>query len=196
MTAWAGSVAVYAFVMSITPGPNNVLLAASGMRFGVRRSIPQLIGTLVGVAAMIALVAAGLGEVFAAMPWLQIALKIGGGCYLLWLAWHLWRSSELSDASLVRPMSALRSAGFQFINPKAWVMALSLVSGFLAPGPGYLVASIVALTVFAIVQCPSCLVWVGFGAALRRWLSSPWSLAIFNRGLAVATAGTIVLFWV
>ncbi|MFT4306837.1 MAG: LysE family translocator [Microbacterium sp.] len=196
MIAWGASVAVFALVMSITPGPNNVLLASSGVRFGLRRSLPQLLGIVIGVSVMIAVTASGLATVLTAAPWLQLLLKIGGSAYLLWLAWHLLRTSGIADAVIARPLSVWRSAAFQFVNPKAWAMTLGLASGFLTPGTGYTTSTLAAMAIFAAVQIPACGVWAAFGAGLRRWLSTPRALSAVNRALAGATAATIPLLWI
>lgn len=196
MVGWAASVALFSFVMSVTPGPNNILLAASGLRFGVRRTIPQWVGICCGVVAMIGLCVAGLGAVFTAVPWLQLVLKIAGSLYLLWLGWHLWTSASLGEGAMEKPMGFWRAVGFQFVNPKAWVMTLTLTSAFLTPGPDYLWLALIATGVFVVVQAPSCGVWAVFGAGLRRWLSSPRALLVVNRCFAVAVVATIVLFWV
>ncbi|MFT4212528.1 MAG: LysE family translocator [Microbacterium sp.] len=196
MIAWGASVAVFALVMSITPGPNNVLLASSGVRFGLRRSLPQLLGIVLGVSVMIAVTASGLTAVLTAAPWLQLLLKIGGSAYLLWLAWRLLRTSGIADAVIARPLGVWRSAAFQFVNPKAWAMTVGLVSGFLAPGAGYATSTLAAMAIFAAVQVPSCGVWAVFGAGLRRWLSTPRALSIVNRALAGATAATVLLLWI
>lgn len=194
LVPWLGSIALFAALMSGTPGPNNMMLTASGIRFGFHRTIPHILGIQAGVICQIGLVAAGLG-VLAAEPRVQLALKVLGTLYLLWLAWHFWRQAELSDASLGDPIGFWRAAAFQFVNPKAWVMSLTLIAGFVVPGENYLQQVLLAVLIFTLIGTPSCAVWAAFGAALRRWLSNPRTLTVVNRALAILTALTCILFW-
>ena len=117
--------ALYAFVTSITPGPNNLMLASSGLTFGFRRTVPHIVGILGGCFVLIAVTGLGLGAVFQAEPRLQLALKIAGAGYLLYLAWKFWRAGELKDKGEGRPLTLANAAIFQFVNPKALVMAIT-----------------------------------------------------------------------
>ena len=120
----------FAFASSITPGPNNVLLAASGLTFGFRRTLPLVLGIEVGFLLLLLAVAVGLGAIFERLPWLQLALRVVGVTYLLYLAWSLWRSSATGGATLDRPLGFAWGAMFQLVNPKAWMMAITMATAF------------------------------------------------------------------
>lgn len=190
-----GSLALYWAIMSVTPGPNNILLASSGLRFGIRRTWPQLIGIQFGVMVQLGAVAAGLGAVFATQAWLQLALKVFGTLYLLWLAWHFWQAAEMGDQSLAKPLGFIGAAGFQFVNPKAWLGSLAAVAAFATPGTGYWTAILWIVLFVILVGTPAGLVWVLFGAALRAWLGVGHRTIVINRCFAVLTALTAILFW-
>ena len=121
----------FTFVMSITPGPNNIMLTASGATFGFRRTIPHLLGVAAGLAVELLAVCAGLGALFARWPALQDVLRWAGAAYLVYLGWHLLGGSSARKSAALRPVRFLEAAAFQFLNPKAWVMSLTAVSLFL-----------------------------------------------------------------
>ena len=198
MITWLVAVAVFSAVMSVTPGPNNVLLAASGLRFGFARSLPFVVGIQSGLLALVLLVDLGLGELVGRWPVIIVVLRVLGSLYLLWLAYQLWTASSMaSGPEVAKPFGFLRGAGFQFANPKAWIMALTFVSGLLAAPPVDAWWTLVAgLAVFHAVGGASCATWLLFGAALRRQLSDPARLRLVNRVLAVASALTAALFWI
>src|SRR5262249_2063697 len=120
--------ATYYFVMSITPGPNNVMLTASGANFGFRRTLPHMFGISAGCAVQLIAVGAGLGALFSHWPVLQTVLQWAGAAYLLWLGWKLIGSGEIREGHAAQPVTFLQAAAFQFVNPKAWVMSLSAVA--------------------------------------------------------------------
>lgn len=198
MITWLVAVAVFSGVMSVTPGPNNVLLAASGLRFGFARSFPFVAGIQSGLLALVLLVGAGLGQLVERLPVVILVLRVLGSLYLLWMAYQLWTASEMaSGPDAAEPFGFRRGAGFQFANPKAWIMALTFVSGLLATPPVDAWWALTAgLAVFHAVGTASCAVWLLFGAALRKQLSDPARLRVVNRVLAVASALTAALFWV
>ena len=191
-----GSIYAFATVMSITPGPNNVMLMASGMAFGFRRTVPLMLGIVIGCIALIVLVAAGVGAIVTALPQLHVAMKIAGSGYIVWLAWQIWSASGARAEEAARPIGVVGGAMFQLVNPKAWIMALSAVSAFTQPGEAY-VSSVVLLTsLFFIAIIPSISIWTGFGAMIRRLMDRPDLLRRVNRCLAVATLLCVVLIWV
>jgi len=189
------ALALYAFVMSITPGPNNLMLATSGLIFGLKRTWPHLLGIPVGVAVQLIAVGAGLGAVFALEPAIQVALKLVGTLYLLWLAHKLWRAAGMREADIARPITFLQAAAFQFVNPKAWLIAITVIAAFVAPGEGYAVRLALVCGVFAAVGTPCMAVWAAFGAGLRRFLEEPAKLLLINRTMAALAAVTAGLFW-
>lgn len=172
---------LFAFVSSITPGPNNTMLLASGVNFGVRRSIPHALGISLGFMVLVLAVGFGLGEVFKAWPPAYTALRFAGAAYLLYLAWKIATSGPMAnDAPGTRkPVSFFGAAAFQWVNPKAWVMAIGAITTY-TPAQGYVTNVIVIAALFALVNLPSVGIWVMFGSALRNLLRNPRWLTLFN----------------
>lgn len=184
---------LYAFVTSITPGPNNFMLLASGVNFGFRRTIPHMLGIGIGFLSLLLGVGLGLGTLLSAFPILHDALKIGGGAYLLYLAWRIGMSRSLANErdATARPMSFLEAAAFQWVNPKAWVMAISAMAVYASATEPYLSVVIISL-VFAAVNLPCVSSWAGFGVALKGFLSDPQRLKWFNIGMGILLAATLI----
>lgn len=179
------SLILFAFTTSITPGPNNMMLLASGVNFGFRRTIPHMFGIGSGFLSLLLAVGLGLGALISAFPPVFVALKVVGGLYLLWIAWKIATSRSLGEGTVgARPMTFLEAAAFQWVNPKAWVMAISAMAAYTAADAYFMTALIVAFA-FAIVNVPSVSTWAGFGALLRDWLSHPVRLKWFNIGMAM-----------
>ena len=183
---------VFAFVTSVTPGPNNFMLLASGVNFGFWRTVPHMAGIGVGFFSLLLAVGLGLGAFLVAFPALHLALKIAGGAYLLYLAWRIAMSRSLSGpgAAKAKPMTFLEAAAFQWINPKAWVMAVTAMAVYTVPERPFLSVAIVA-SAFALVNFPSGSVWAGFGVALRGFLADPVRLKWFNIAMGVLLAATL-----
>ena len=185
---------LFATVMAFTPGPNNVMLASSGARFGVMRSLPHLFGVTVGFPVMLLLVGVGLASILLASPLLQIIMKIVSCAYLLWLAFQIGRSDTvMGDSGVGKPLTFLQAAAFQWINPKAWMMAVGAISAYTA-GTGsrlYLQVGIIALITLA-VTLASTWTWTAFGAGIRRWLRSPKALRHFNLAMALLLVASTV----
>jgi threonine/homoserine/homoserine lactone efflux protein len=179
------SLLLFAFTTSVTPGPNNMMLLASGVNFGLRRTVPHMMGIEVGFASLLIGVGLGLGVLFQALPALYLVLKVAGGLYLLWIAWSIGMSRSLGDGkSNAEPMGFWAAAAFQWINPKAWVMAVSSMAAYADPDNLVLSVSIVAFA-FGVLALPCQGAWAGFGALLRDWLSHPVRLKWFNITMAV-----------
>lgn len=188
--------ALFAFVSSITPGPNNIMLTSSGILFGFMRSIPHMLGITVGFGVMLALCAAGIGSLIIAVPAIHVLLKIMGSGYLLYLAWNLrkMRFSQ-NDNRGAQPMSFLGAALFQFANPKAWVMAITGASAFLPlVQPVWFAIGLFCL-VFCTVNLPCIGVWAGTGAVLRRYLAQPKWQRLFCGVMIVLTVYSAVAIW-
>ncbi len=188
------ALAVFANVMAFTPGPNNILLAASGLNFGFARTVPHLIGVDVGFVVLLAVFAAGLGLIFAALPALQLVLKIAGAAYMLWLAWKVASARPTADGgsgnALGKPMTFLQAAAFQWVNPKAVVAALSGVAVYMRPGHER-EDFVIVLAVFALATALSTATWAGFGVALRRFLRDPVHARIFNAVMGLLLVASI-----
>jgi threonine/homoserine/homoserine lactone efflux protein len=174
----------FAFVTSVTPGPNNMMLLASGVNFGFRRTLPHMLGISVGHSLMVFLVGMGLAGAFKAWPPALVVLKLASVGYMLWLAWKIAHSAAPGEGrAAARPMTFLQAAAFQWVNPKAWAMALGAVAAYV-PEPSLMAYATVAL-VFSAVNLPSVSVWAGAGQAVRRWLEGPGRLQAFNWTMAV-----------
>ncbi len=178
---------VFAFTSSVTPGPNNMMLLTSGVNFGFRRTIPHILGIEVGFALLILAVGLGLGALFSAEPRLYLVLKVLGGGYLLWIAWHIATTRSLAEAkddTDARPMTLLQAALFQAVNPKAWVMAGGAVAAYQAPD-AYIRDSFLIVFAFLAVGIFCTAAWAGFGTGLKGWLADPRRLRVFNITMAV-----------
>ncbi len=185
----------FAFVTSVTPGPNNMMLLASGVNFGFRRTVPHMLGISIGHALMVFLVGLGLAGVFRAWPPALLALKIASVAYMLWLAWKIAHSAAPGEGrAKATPMTFLQAAAFQWVNPKAWAMALGAVSAYVAEPSPWAYAAVAGA--FALVNLPSVSVWAGAGQAVRRWLQGPGRLRAFNwvmAGLLVLSLWPVVM---
>jgi threonine/homoserine/homoserine lactone efflux protein len=183
---------VFAFVTSITPGPNNLMLLASGVNFGFVRTVPHMFGIAGGFATLLFGVGLGLGAVLKAYPALDLTLKIAGGAYLSYLAWKIAMSRSLTakgEAKAV-PMTFFQAAAFQWVNPKAWVMAVTAMAVYTNPEAPFL-SMLLVTAAFAAVNLPSVSVWAGFGMALRGFLADPVRLKWFNIAMGVLLAATL-----
>jgi threonine/homoserine/homoserine lactone efflux protein len=183
---------VYAFVTSITPGPNNFMLLASGVNFGFVRTIPHMLGIGMGFLSLLLGVGFGLGAVLTAFPALHTVLKIAGGAYLLYLAWKIAMSRSMgkSGEAKARPMTFFEASAFQWVNPKAWVMAITAMAVYTNPAAPFLSVLLISVA-FALVNLPSVSSWAGFGMALRGFLSDPVRLKWFNIAMGVLLAVTL-----
>lgn len=187
--------ATYSFVMFITPGPNNVMLTASGANFGFRRTVPHLFGISAGCALQVLAVCAGLGALFQRWPTLHTALQWLGAAYLLYLGWRLLGSGEMGNAQTRQPIGFWEAAAFQFVNPKAWVMSLTAAALFLPTDTSLVTACIYLVATMALVNLPCAAVWALFGSSLRGFLTRPSRRAALNivMALALATTGVIMV---
>ncbi len=185
----------FAFVSSITPGPNNLMLMASGANFGFRRTLPHMLGISLGHAFMVSLVGLGLGQVFNLYPLTELILKVVSTTYLLYLAWKIATAARPREGEARgKPFTFLQAAAFQWVNPKAWYMAVHAVTN-LSPeggglGPAFWVAGVFALTNF-----PSIMVWATIGTQVKRLLSRPHLLRLFNGVMALLLVLTLYPVW-
>ena len=173
----------FAFVSSVTPGPNNVMLMASGANFGLRRTLPHMLGVALGFGLMVALLGLGVDRLIAGSPQLALAMKWVSMAYMLWLAWKIAHASGPIGKGDVaaRPMSFLAACAFQWINPKAWMMGLGALSAYSAGAGGALMVALI----FTLVNLPSVAIWAAMGQGLRGVLQQPGRLVLFNRVMAV-----------
>jgi threonine/homoserine/homoserine lactone efflux protein len=185
----------FAFVGSITPGPNNSLLLASGTRFGFGRTVPHVAGTAVGMGALVLAVAGGVGVVLLAVPGAELAVKAAGSAYLLYLAFRIASGRGGGGGTVVsRPLGVLNGAAFQFANPKAWLFAVAAVGAFLPPGLAPMAAGLAVAATCAVVILATAAVWAAGGAALRRLEGGRAQRAV-NVALALVLAASVAFIW-
>tara|TARA_R110000751_G_scaffold287127_1_gene391749 strand:- start:165 stop:758 length:594 start_codon:yes stop_codon:yes gene_type:complete len=177
------ALAAFAFVSSITPGPNNLMLMASGANFGFLRTVPHMLGVGLGFVFMVLVVGAGLAQVFNAYPVSYTALKIISILYLTYLAWKIATAAPIKRGDAVgTPMTFLQAAAFQWVNPKAWAMALTAISAYT---PDTTVAGVALVAVvFGTINLPSVSLWTVMGQQMARVLTNPTRLAVFNWTMA------------
>ena len=185
------ALAAFALVSSITPGPNNLMLMASGANFGFRRTVPHMLGIGLGFGLMIVLVGLGLVRIFDAFPVTHLILTVVGVAYLLWLAWKIAHAAAPDAARAgVRPFTFVQAALFQWVNPKAWQMALTAITLY-APDRSVVAILWVGL-VFALINLPSVSTWTVMGQQMGRILSSPKRLRLFNWSMAALLVASLV----
>ena len=184
--------ALFALVTSITPGPNNTMLLASGVNFGFNRTIPHMLGITCGFFVLVVAVGLGLGAAFQTYPLLYSVLRYVGAAYLLYLAWKIAHSGPVSESEKgeSKPISYLGAAAFQWVNPKAWIMAIGAISTY-TPMQGYFTNVIVIAAVFALINLPSVSVWAGCGTLLRNVLKDRRWLRLFNWGMALLLVASL-----
>ncbi|HDR9797910.1 TPA: LysE family translocator [Burkholderia cenocepacia] len=176
---------LFALVTSITPGPNNTMLLASGVNFGFRRTMPHLFGISIGVAILMLCVGFGLGEAFKRLPLLYTILEAASVAYLLYLAWRIGTSGEVkAHGAKPRPMTFIEAAAFQWVNPKAWMMVLTAATTIRLSADYGMNAAWMSV-VFILIGFPCICLWAAFGLGLRRFLSNPRALRVFNVTMAV-----------
>ncbi|MGL4637648.1 MAG: LysE family translocator [Beijerinckiaceae bacterium] len=177
---------LYCIAMSGTPGPNNVMVLASGANFGFMRSQPHVWGINIGFSLMMFVLALGLGTVFLAEPRLQLALKIIGVAYMLWLAFKIATASGMGDGQAAgKPLTFLQGAAFQWINPKAWMMILGAISVYAPPGYSPLEKALYLSIVMLFAGSAPTQIWTAFGVGIRRYLQNPKALRAFNIAMAL-----------
>jgi threonine/homoserine/homoserine lactone efflux protein len=186
----------FALVGSITPGPNNSLLLASGIRFGFGRTIRHVAGTAMGMGALVFAVAGGIGAVLLAVPGADLAVKLIGSVYLLCLAFRIASSRGASRTVVSRPLGVLNAAAFQFANPKAWLFALAAAGAFLPPGLAPVAGGLAVAATCAVVILATAAVWAAGGAALSRLVDDAGARRAINLGLALLLAASVAFIWI
>ena len=182
------ALSAFAFVTSITPGPNNLMLMASGANFGLRRTVPHMLGVGLGFGFMVVCVGLGLAGLFDAWPPLRTILAVVSVAYLLWLAWKIATAAAPEGGGAGRPMTFAQAAAFQWMNPKAWTMALSAVTLY-ASGSVWSVVAVAA--VFTAINLPSVSSWTVVGVQMKRFLTSPARLRAFNWTMAALLVASL-----
>ena len=185
----------FVFVVSITPGPNNALLWASGLRFGFRRTTRHVAGTAVGMAALVLAMAAGIGVLLTEVPGAELALKVAGSAYLLHLAVRIATSHGGGRTVASRPLGVLHAAAFQFANPKAWLFGLTAVGTFLPRQLAPVPAALAVAATSAVIILGTAAAWAAGGAALNRVVDGGPAQRAVSLALALVLAASVALIW-
>lgn len=184
------ALALFAFVSSATPGPNNLMLMASGANFGFARTIPHMMGISIGFMVMLFGVGAGLVQIFDRFPVIYDILKVASVVYMLWLAWKIANAAPVTKNDAAgAPMTFLEAAGFQWVNPKAWAMALTAVTVYVGDASLWWLAF--GALLFAVVNLPSVSIWTIAGQQLQRILTNPRRLRAYNWTMAVLLVASL-----
>lgn len=188
----------FAFVTSASPGPGNFLLLASGVNFGFRRSLPLVLGISLGFLTLVFLVGMGLGPLLQRFPLAALALKLACVAYVLWLAWKLANAAPTAGAGKqagARPIGFVQAALLQWLNPKAWSVALIVTVSYVVPGESsadYVAGLLLVIGFFACVNLPSISLWALSGVALRRLFEDPVRLRRFNIAMAMLLVASML----
>ena len=194
MLTLAAAFLPFAVIAAFTPGPNNLLLAASGANFGIRRTIPHVLGIVSGLPLLVLAVGLGLGTLFQRHPEVHTVLKFGGAAFLVYLAWRIATAGHgTAETAPGRPLTFLEAALFQWVNPKAWIFAISGIATYTTVGGRASVEIGVILAICVLVTIGATIAWTGFGVGLNRFLQkSPRMLRAFNVGMALLLVLSIV----
>lgn len=183
----------FAIVMSGTPGPNVLLVMASGVNHGFRATIPHMLGVTVGFSIMLLAIGVGLSQLFVTIPHLYLVLKVASVIYLLWLAWKVATAMPAADrdaSTASRPMTFFQGAAFQWVNPKAWTICLSVVAAYTVPSH-FMASLLTAAALFIAINWTCLMIWAGFGVGLRRLLQDPTRVRIFNVAMAALLVASL-----
>lgn len=187
------AIILFAIVACVTPGPNNAMIMASGLNYGIRRSMPHFLGICLGFPTMVVAVGLGLSSLFQQYPLFHVVLKVVGALYLCYLAWKIASAPVSANRETRgRPFSFLQAAAFQWVNPKAWVLAVGAMVTYTVIGDDYLLQVLLIALIFLLFGTPCILLWLWFGVSLQRFLQKPLQLRLFNVGMAVLLILTLV----
>ncbi|HCI88439.1 MAG TPA: LysE family translocator [Gammaproteobacteria bacterium] len=179
------TIILFAIATCVTPGPNNTMIMTSGLNYGIQRSLPHYLGIILGFPAMVVAVGLGLASLFEQYAVLHLLLKVAGASYLTFLAWKI-ASAPVSDLSVTegKPFTFLQAAAFQWVNPKAWVLAVGATAIYTVVGSDHSLQVLVIAIIFLVFGAPCIMLWLWFGASLKRLLQKPESVKYFNYAMA------------
>ena len=179
------TIILFAIATCVTPGPNNTMIMTSGLNYGIQRSLPHYLGIILGFPAMVVAVGLGLASLLEQFAVLHLLLKVAGASYLTFLAWKI-ASAPISDLSVTegKPFTFLQAAAFQWVNPKAWVLAVGATATYTVVGSDYSLQVLVIAIIFLVFGAPCIMLWLWFGASLKRLLQKPESVKYFNYAMA------------
>ena len=194
MMEFIAPVLSFAVSTTITPGPNNVMVTASGANFGYRRTIRHILGISLGFPVMVVAVGLGLGGLFHALPEVHTILKYAGAAYILWMALKIATAGGMGgrSAGSGKPFTFLQAAGFQWVNPKAWVMAVGAITAYTNAGGYYYLEIALLALIFLVVCIPSISIWTLFGVAIGRMLTAKKWLRVFNTVMALLLVASLI----
>jgi threonine/homoserine/homoserine lactone efflux protein len=184
----------FAVVSMVTPGPNNLMLTSSGLTFGFKRTIPHMLGVALGFSFMVLIVGLGLAELFTSSSLIHQILRILGTAYIAYLAYKIGTQPPVlpDGSSKARPMRFFEAAAFQWVNPKAWVMAVGAVTGYTTLKGDFFLEVLIISATYLIMSLPVLSLWVTCGTMVRRWLSEPHHIRAFNIVMALLLLASIV----
>lgn len=187
-----GLMAIYSFVTSVSPGPNNTVLLTLSARFGQKGALPHLVGMVIGLSVMVIAMSAGLGAFFTAYPAVYQVMKYVGFAYVLYMAWRIYRAAVPQPGEDGgSPTTIWRATLFQWVNPKAWIVIATFVTAYVPVELGVL-SVLIALAMFIGFTMPGAIVWVFVGTILARWLRTARSQKIFTTVMALALVASML----
>jgi len=186
---------LFAISTTFTPGPNNFLILNSGLNFGIKRSVPHFLGICIGFPLMMIVVALGFGAILTQYDWMHHFFKLAGSAYMLYLAWQILRSNTKTQLSQpLKPMTFLQAALFQWVNPKAWMIAVSAISIFTLTN--HYLSNAIAISVLLGLTCLFTIgAWLVFGSFLKKILKNEKHIRWFNITMAVSLVASIALIF-
>lgn len=185
----------FSFVNAFTPGPNNVMLWASGVQFGFRSTIRHITGIVFGVGSMAIALATGLGALVTQVPQIEIVLKVIGSAYLLYLAYQIAGSQAMRRPTAARPLGVWQALAFQYVNPKAWVFILAAVTTFRPEALPIMLGNLVMAGVIMLVVLSSATSWAAGGTLISRFVTSDRATRVLGLALGALLAATVVYIW-
>jgi threonine/homoserine/homoserine lactone efflux protein len=191
---WLGLVA-FSIASTGSPGPNNVLLWASGAAFGFRPTLPHVVGTALGIGVLALIAAAGLAAILSAVPTLEVVMKLAASAYLLYLSWQVAVADAFERRELSRPMSLVQAAAFQAINPKGWIFALGAIVAFRPADLPVVPGSVVVAATMTAIVLPTAVLWAAAGGWLGRVFDGERGRRVVRLGLAALLAASVVAIW-
>jgi len=187
------AILLFATSTTVTPGPNNIMIMTSGLHYGIKSSMPHLLGICFGFPAMVMMVGLGFSVVFEQWPLLHQLINLVGVTYLLYLAWRIANASPTSlERKASNPLRFSQAALFQWVNPKAWVMATGAVSAYTSATASLTPQVLLISLTFFIVAFPCVGIWLVFGASLKKWLTSAKQQKVFNLSMALLLVASII----
>ena len=185
----------FAVATAITPGPNNIMLTASGANLGFRRTLPHMLGVAIGFTIMVLAIGLGLSAIFERFPLIHQVLRYGGGAYLLYLAYRIATPLAGCGAAGWASLTFLQAALFQWINPKSWMMAVGAISAYTTVGGNLMLESVLIAVTFGAIGLPSTALWAGLGVAIARLLRTRWALRAFNIAMALLLVASLAVMF-